>query len=228
MTPHLAWFEVRPAPPASAGLALPHLAWFGLRGAPAPAVTLLYRVYGNSGAGGPVDYSTHLATVAAPSWVPPPLAPGTDWTFAVRVLDAATGLEERNTVATFRVVTDASGDDVTNRPAPPAGLTARAVSGGRARLRWRYPPTTGPAAPSGFRVYLGATPVGTVPYSPGRTEYATGAGTDPSGLADGASYAVTVRSYNALGENPASPTLTVVGNTVGPDAPDVLPASVTP
>ena len=95
-----------------------------------------YNVYGNDLAGGPVDYSAPIATVSGPPWVGSPLPFDSDATYAVRAVDTATGLEERNVEARFRVLTGPAGEDLTGLPAPPAGVTAAAAAAGGARVRW--------------------------------------------------------------------------------------------
>lgn len=199
-----------------------------------------YRVYSNGGTGGPVDYSAPAAdALADPLWSPPPLAPSTDTTFAVRCYDDVTGAEEANTVAAFRIVLDASGADVTRRPAPPAAASADPRPAGAARAHWSYRTPPGSDPPSGFRVYLGtpaadyAAPARTVPYFAGRSRYATGPesgplGGDLTGLADGVAYQVAVRAFNAWGEHPEAALAAVVGRVAAPGPPEPVAAEAVP
>src|SRR5205085_892840 len=57
-------------------------------------MALVYRVYSNGGTGGPVDFTSPVATTGGLTSTVGPLAPSTDTTFVVRAFDPATGLEE--------------------------------------------------------------------------------------------------------------------------------------
>jgi hypothetical protein len=193
-------------------------------------MALTYQIYSNGGTGGPVDYSTPIATTTDLSFVAGPLAAPSDNTFAVRCLDPSTNLEEANTDARVRIVIDADGLDVTGRPNPPDTLVVRPTASGGCRINWAYSPAGQGAPPSGFYVYLSpggvpgySSPAATVPYIPGRAGYSC----DLSGLADGAAYAVAVRSYNAIAaETNTTVVATVVGDATPPDAVDQLSITV--
>ena len=157
-----------------------------------------YRIYANGGTGGPIDYSTVVATVTGTTYTPAALAPGSSWAFAVRAFDAASGLEEPNTDCRVAVNLDASGNDVTATPTPATitGLTPR--PGGSLRvdwIQWSIPPAS---KPTSFAVY--ATPGTTVNTAagPGATTTSRGSARQFSatitGLTPGTSYAVLVRS----------------------------------
>lgn len=196
-------------------------------------MAIQYHVYANDGAGGPVDTVTPVATVSGLSWLSPALLPGSDWTWLVRAYDTVSGLEERNLTAKVRVKLDGSGNDVTNVPNPPRALSARPRAGGSLRVDWVYVANGQAAAPSGFRVWLtaggsvdyGAAPAATVPAhgsNPIRRYSAT-----LSGLTDGATYSVGVRSYNASGAETNTVALTVVGSSVPPaDVQDLAGSAV--
>jgi hypothetical protein len=75
--------------------------------------------------------------------------------------------------------------------------------------------------PLGFRVYLGrsgspdyGTPVATTPYALGVPGYQA----DLLGLADGDTYAVAVRAYNASGEESNPITARVRADATGPNS----------
>jgi hypothetical protein len=191
-------------------------------------LSLQTRVYVNDGAGGPVDYSAPLATASGLSYLTAALTPPGDWTFAVRTYDTATGLEEDNTDARARLVLDASGADVTGRPAPPTGLTADPLAGGRVRLAWAFDPGGFPT-PTGFHVYLGTptasftTPVATVAYVRGRPTFAWSSGVLPGGM-----YEAVVRAFNAAAEEPNTAAVHFPSDPTGPDPVDDLAAAVVP
>jgi hypothetical protein len=163
-------------------------------------MSIQYHIYAGDSAGGPVDYTAPIATVSGTTYVD----------------------------ARARIVTDAGGVDVTGRPNPPTGLTARATAGGTAALAWTYNPLGQPSAPTGFHVYRGVgavdytTPVATVAYSPGLRSYRA----TISGLTHGTDYLIGVRAYNAAAEEPNAVTVGVTGDTTGPDAVDDLGATV--
>jgi len=185
-------------------------------------MAIQYHVYENDGAGGPIDYSTPVATVSGLSWLSGTLAAGSDTSWGVRAYDTVSGLEEANLTATARVRLDAGGNDVTAVPNAPRAITTRAGAAGTAIVEWVYVAAGESAAPTGFRVWL--TAGGTVNYavSPAATVSAVGNGpirtysTTLSGLTDGATYSIGVRAYNATGEEPNETKATVVGSTVPP------------
>lgn len=177
-----------------------------------------YRIFANDGAGGPVDYGTVLATTATLAWTSGPLAPDTDWTFAVRAYDSLWGLEDRNTDARVRVRIGPAGEDLTGLPNPPIHLTARAGANGAIIAEWRYNAAGQGAPPVGFRVYRGTptvsytTPVATILFGDDRMPYAT---TLAGGL-DATAYEVSVRSYNATGEESNTAAVSVTARVAGP------------
>jgi len=183
-----------------------------------------YHVYSNNLLGGPVDYSTPVATVAGLAYSPAALPHGSDATFAVRAFDDVTGLEERNTDRRVRIVTDAAGVDVSARPNAPAGLHARPSGSGGASVTWTYSPLGQRGAPTGFRVWVqaggtinyAAAPTATVPYAAGVRAYSLAV----TGLSGGTSYAVAARATNAAGDEPNAAVVAVVGKTAGPTAVD--------
>jgi hypothetical protein len=178
--------------------------------------------------GGPVDYSTPIGTSAGLSFVLPPLAPGSDSTFGVRAFDASSGLEEANTDARLRIVTDTNGLDISGRPAPPVGLSVAAIAGGGIRVRWMASPSLPFAKPTGFHVYLGTPapdyshPAATVPAGGDRDSSAT-----LPALTDGVTYQVAVRAFNAVGEETNTTTASITADATGPDNVDGLAAEVT-
>ena len=147
--------------------------------------------------------------------------PGT-WSFGVRAFDTVSGLEEANLDCAITIELDASGNDITNQPQPPAALRALAMAGGAIRVEWRYPPTTGPRTPSGFHIYIGASgaPNYTVPAT--TIGYASGISNtfvaNLSGLTDSVTYKIGVRAYNATAEEANTNTVTVAADSTGPSA----------
>lgn len=189
-------------------------------------MSLEYKIYGSDGLGGPIDYSTPIGTTSSLTFSPPALAPGSDWSFAVRARDTVSGLTEDNVDAIVRVVTDALGADITGRPNAPTGLAAVVAANGSVRVSWAYNPGGQGAAPTGFHVYRTtptisyASPTATVPYVSGVPTYST----TLTGLTDGASYQVAVRAYNATAEEPNATVATVTARSSGPAAVEGLSA----
>jgi hypothetical protein len=187
-----------------------------------------YRVYSNDGAGGPVDYTSVVATVSGLSWTTPALAASSNWTYAVRAFDTVSGLEEQNVDARVTIRVDAAQADVTGLPNAPTGLTATPGAGATARVAWRYHPGGQGGAPAGFRVHVGTpTPdygavAAIVPYSAGRSAYLA---TLP-GLTDGLSYQVAVRSFNAVGTESNAVVASFAADGTGPAPVDGLTAAV--
>lgn len=190
-----------------------------------------YHVYANDGAGGPVDYSSVVASVTSgTTYVASALALSSDTTFAVRAYDSVSGLEEDNVDCRVRIVVDGSGADVTGRPNAPTNLTARATAGGGAVVEWSYNPRSQGGAPTSFKVW--ATSGGSVNYavSPATTAtYRVGTlrfSATLSGLPDGTSYAIGVRAHNASGDETNTLATSVKGDSTGPSAVDGLTATI--
>lgn len=186
-----------------------------------------FHVYRNDGAGGPVDYSAPVATVAALSYAAAVPADGSDTTYAVRAFDPATGYEEDNTDATARLILDGSGNDVSGRPVPPDHVAARPAMGGLV-VSWGYAPgTVNP--PTGFKVWVATpgpvdysgSPHATVGYVAGRTVYTLSV----TGLTPGATYAVAVRATNAAGDDPGTASASAPAPGPGPSPVDSLSGS---
>lgn len=195
-------------------------------------MSLEYRIYGNGGSGGGVDYTTVLDTTASLTWTSPALSDGTDWTFVVRAHDTVSDLEDEEADTRARVVIAADGSDATNWPLPPSGVTVKARAGGGAKVIWQHPFSPSGKAPSGFHVYSGtpivsySAPAATVAYSPNdpaRTYSAL-----LSGLSDGSAYQVVVRAFNGSGEEPNTTVVSVTGRASGPAPVVSLTASVVP
>lgn len=187
-------------------------------------MSLVYKIY--SGINAPVDYSAPVVTTAALTADLPALPPGSVATYVVRAFDTVSGFEDESTDARVIVKVGPDGCDVTGRPSPPIGLTARAVSGGTARVTWAYPPR---GNADGFNVYLGSltpdysAPVAVVAYGLGNALSAT-----ITGLSDGVTYAVSVRAFNSFGEEQNATTASVVGRSTGPAAPSAVSGSAVP
>jgi len=184
-----------------------------------PVVGLFYRIYAGNTSGGPVDYTTVLASTVATSWTSAALAPGTSQRFAVRVYDPATGYDDGNVDAVITITLDSSGCDISSLPNAPTALTASPGPSGTLVLRWAVlTPPGSTNAPSGFYAYLGTgslsygTPAATVPYVSGLTLYTA----TLSGLTDGTTYTIGVRAFNAIGSEANTATTTATASTTGP------------
>src|SRR4051794_29868671 len=111
-----------------------------------------YHIYRNDGAGGPVDYSTLVASVAGLSWSGSALATPSDTTFAIRAYDTATGQEDLNRMASARIALDGTGADVTARPRACIGPAARPSGAGSVLVEWVH--VIGrEARPTGFKLW---------------------------------------------------------------------------
>jgi hypothetical protein len=181
-----------------------------------------YHVYGNTGSGDPIDYSSPLVTSTGLSWTSGSLTfPGT-WSFSVRGYDTVSGLEEQNLDCAISIILDSNGNDITNRPRPPTAIRAFALAAGRVRVEWYYPPSAGPKAPAGFNVYTGTggspgygSPAATVAFSTGIANTFVA---NLAGFIDATTYTIGVRAYNATAEEPNTATVTVTALTSGPTA----------
>ena len=190
-----------------------------------------YRIYKNDGAGGPVDYSTVVTTTASLSYVAAALPLSSDTTFAVRTYDTTSTYDDMNTDAIVRIIVDASGNDVTARPAAPIGITARAIAAGAIRVEWGFPNNSANAAPTSFKVWItsggsvnyAASPNTTVTYSATRGTYRV----DVSGFTTGTTYTVGVRATNAAGDETNTGSFSVVADATAPTAPGNLVATAT-
>ena len=128
-------------------------------------MSIVYRIYSNGGTGGPIEYSTPLATIPDLTYTTGPLAPSGDYRFGVRAFDTATGIEEANTQATRRLVLDGLGRDTGEAPNAIHALIARPLADGNLRVAWAYRSAGQAATPISFEVYLtsGSTPDLTTP-----------------------------------------------------------------
>ncbi len=181
---------------------------------------LVYSIYANDGAGGPIDYLTPIAVTQSLSWASSALTYPGEWKFGVRVSSLASGLEEKNLDASIRLLLNSSGADITNRPPAPVALRAFARANGSIRVEWAYPyPSLGSRRPTGFHVYLGsptvsyASPVATIPFTGLPVHIA-----DIVGLTDGTTYAIGVRAYNATAEESNTASVSVLADATGPTA----------
>lgn len=195
-------------------------------------MAIVYQVFSNDGAGGPINYAAPIATVTGTSYTTGALAASGDYRFAVRALDTVTGLAEANTQARVRVVLDATGNDVGQVPNAPFAVVARPASSGGCLVAWSYFAAGQSAPPTAFLVYLTAgttpsltTPAATVAYRPGASGYSCGLG----GLADGGTYTVAVVAQGATPAlASAAATATVVGDATPPGDVEALAAVAVP
>lgn len=191
----------------------------------AGAVTLDYRVYGNGGAGGPINYAVPIASGGARTWMSGVLAYGSDWRYGVRAVVVGVGLEESNADAVVRVLVDPAGLDVAGRPASPTAIVAAPSLAGTCWVEWSHLGATG------YRVWLtvgssvnfAVAASATVPHRPGGRQRVM-----LSGLGDGILYSVGVRAYNGQGEDANTFAVPVVGDTLPPGEVDGFSATVVP
>jgi hypothetical protein len=201
-----------------------------LGGIPALDYTVYY-VYMNTGLGGPIDYTTPVATVAGSQWISGVLAAPGDYKFGVRARDARSGLEERNLDAMVSLVLDAAGHDLTEVPLPPAGLRAIPILNGKIQLEWSCPCSDPRRQPDGFRVYLGPEPA--IDYSRpiaivATSSSASGAfSTTVGDLVNGVSYLIGVRAFNSIGEENNLRSIVIVADQTPPGLVDGLEAVAT-
>jgi hypothetical protein len=192
---------------------------------------LEYVIYANDYAGGPVDLSAPVAVATAPTWTPPAIPAGSDVTFLVRVRDTATGLEDQGRDAVFRLILDAAGADVSARPHPVAGLTARPAAPTALRVEW-LGSLTGPAADL-YRAWCRP--------APGPPDFTTPAdavlapapgqlrcGLTLTGLTPGTTYAVAVRASNGTAEEPSTAFVLAALPAAGPAAVAAASAAAAP
>ena len=194
-------------------------------------MSIEYHVYGNSGAGDPIDYSSAIATSSGLSWTSGALTfPGT-WSFSVRAYDTVSGLEDQNLDCAISITLDSNGNDITARPLPPLALRAFAQAAGSIRVEWYYPQSAGPTAPTGFNVYTGTggspdyeSPAATVAFSAGIANTFV---SDLTGFIDGMVYTIGVRAFNATAEESNTNTVSVTADATGPAAVVALTATAT-
>lgn len=177
-------------------------------------MAIVYNIYANDGTGGPVDYSTPIATTSELTYVPTILLPGTDTTFAVRAQAVETDLEDKNTDAFVRIVIDASGTEIGNLPGSPFGLGINPVAGGGCVVSWAYDSIEVPALAANFNVYIeqGTSllyndPIVSIPFVPGQIGYVTSL----PGPYTYSTYTVGVVAINTSGlsGNPISATVNI-------------------
>ena len=195
-------------------------------------MAIVYQVFSNNGAGGPIDYSTVIATVSGASYTTGALVPSGDYRFAVRAMDTATGLAETNTQASVRVTLDAAGNDIGRVPNAPFAVAARATSGGGCQVTWSYLAAVQARMPTGFLVYLTAgtspsltTPSATVAYQPGLAGYSCYL----AGLSDATTHTISVVSVGYVASAiSAAASATVIGDSTPPADVDSLAVVAVP
>ncbi len=195
-------------------------------------MAIVYQIFSNNGAGGPIDYSTVVATVSDTSYTTGDLVPSGDYRFGVRAKDTVTGLAEANTQASVRVTLDVNGNDIGLVPTAPFAVAARATTGGGCQVTWSYFAAVEAGVPTQFCVYLTAgnspsltTPSATIAYRPGVTGYSC----QLAGLSDATTYTVSVVSLGAIASaTSASVSATVIGDSTPPANVDFLAAVAVP
>ncbi len=184
-----------------------------------------YHIYENHGIGDAVDYDFAVETTAQTTWTTPSLPYPGDYSFHVRAFWNYDLDEEHNLDARVRIVLDATGADVTNRPAAPTGLAAQAIKGGQVRLSWLYKTPSGRSAPSKFNVYSGTPGVS---YASVKMMIAYGSDgryfAVATGLVNGSTYQFVVRAANSTAEEPNTNVVTATADSSGPNPPQDLVA----
>lgn len=194
-----------------------------------PTPVIVWDIFTNDGAGGPINYATPIATVSSPTFTTSALPLNSDNRFAVRARDSANALSELNVDAIVRIIVDGAGADVSALPPAPFGLTARAKSGGTAEVSFQIDPYDR-VKPTQFSIYLTpfasgspswSTPAATISAISGRRYYRS----TLTGLSDGASYWIGVRSSNGSIQEKNTTTIDIVGSSIGPASIDNLSIS---
>jgi len=209
--------------------------------APATAGVTEYRIYSNGGSG-PIDYSTPVATIAAPatggSWVETGSAG--DWAHAIRVVKGA--LEETNVHARHEYELGGSPLDVLGlQPAPVLNLQARAIEAGAIRLAADYPAMAEASIGTAVRIYYDAG-TGTISYAAPLLSidipaHSLGGGGvmsilgETGALTHGTTYLFVARAVDAAGrESEDSAEVSAIADAVAPPPiyPDVALVIATP
>jgi hypothetical protein len=185
-------------------------------------MTTEYHVYQNTASGGPIDYSSPVATVSGLTWTSGALTYPGVWRFGVRAYDTVLMLEEENLDCALTLILNAAATDVSLQPAPPIGLRAFATAAAGIRVEWAYNTINPPVVPTGFHVYIGTSgspnygsPAATISYG------AAIAGTfvaNLAGLTSGTTYTIGVRAYNSVTEEPNTVTVNCTADGAGPSA----------
>jgi hypothetical protein len=182
-------------------------------------MAIVHRVYKGDASGGPVDYSSIVATVTGTTYVGAALGTNSVTRFGVRAYDDVTLVEDDSVDAEveIRVV---SGADASNSPTPVQALRAVPLPSAAVRLDWTHDDGDPLRVPTGFKVYAGTptvsygSPLATVAYlGRGRPHTAT-----LTGLTSGSAYQFAVRSYNAAGELAAVKVVTATPDSAAPPA----------
>lgn len=186
-------------------------------------MSIVYDVYSGDHAGGPIDYSTPVASgLTALTYATAALPLNSQTWFGVRKRETVSGLDDGNTDARVFVLIDGSGNDVTNRPPAPQHVRAFAAGLTTAVVEWAFPYLQG-NMPTGFHVYDGAggapsyaSPVATVPFT-GASVNRFAFRTSVTGLTAGTTYQFGVRAYNATGEEPNTNTVSLTMPSAPPN-----------
>lgn len=183
---------------------------------------ILYDVYSGPDGGGPIDYTTPIATTSSLSLVVSGPTPGTSRRYGVRVRDSVTGLQEKNTDAQILVAASMSGTDATYVPFACQAVRGVPKPGGTVVIEWAWPYLDGRRLVKWFNIYLGRTgavvfgrPAATVHYPALKAGVFHFRAVLP-GLLDGIGYSVVVRAANAFGEEQNTTTANFTARSSGP------------
>jgi hypothetical protein len=179
-----------------------------------------YHIYGNTGAADPIDYDSPITSTSGLAWTSFPLTYPGVWRFGVRAYYEGTSLEEMNLDAAVTIILDASGNDISTQPKAPDHLKAFAKAGGTIRVEWSYNTINPLPVPSGFHIYIGTTGVPNYGSPEATVSFGSAvAGSffcDLPSLADGTTYAIGVRAYNAIAEEANTITIFCAADATGP------------
>lgn len=201
-------------------------------------MSISYRIFAGNTAGGPIDYSTVVATVSGLTWTGTALPAPSQTRYGVRAYDTVAALDDGNTDAAVLILINGAGADVTNQPKAPQAATATPAAGGTVNLTWLYPYTDAATRPTGFHVYqgpfpgaLGGSPVLTVPFGVGPLSGSGGPSRlfrgQVTGLTGGSSYQWGIAAYNAAGDGPQTiVTATAATASTAPSNPTNLTATL--
>ncbi len=110
-------------------------------------------VYQGDDSGGPIDWSSPVATVAGTAYTVSDLPAGSRRRVGIRLFDMASGLEEAGSAAQILLARDAAGADVSTMPGGPRALSVVPKGGPAVSVSWLYLPVPGRPDPTEFALW---------------------------------------------------------------------------